>query len=132
MARLALLALILFMGFLSSPAAAHEEHHPTKADEPSVNYSDWKNLKGDGCCNNQDCRPIADEDVQESPVTKVFIENKWCPVLNHHYLKQGNAPDWSRNHICVRKLYNADPGTTSPAYLDPCQRLLCFQPRPRV
>lgn len=123
----ALIALVLV-----SPALAHEEHHPTKSDEPAVNYTDWKNLKDEGCCNNQDCRPIKDDDVQETPVVKVRIEGKWCPVLKHHFLKKGNAPDWSRNHVCVRNDFN-DPemrGMTNVS--DPCARLLCFQPRPQI
>lgn len=123
--------LVLALLLLACPAMAHEEHHPTKSDEPSVNYTDWKNLKDQGCCNNQDCRPIADEHVQETPVVRVFIENKWCPVLPHHYLKKGaNAPDWARNHVCVQKLYN-DPEARQ-SVVDPCARLLCYQPRPQI
>jgi len=131
--------LIAAIALLIAPAYAHEEHHPTKSDEPPIRYTDWKNKKDQGCCDSTDCRPISDEHVQESPAFKVFVENKWCPVLPHHFLKQGNAPDWSRNHVCVRpdsSHYDTDMGgmgmTRAPTPTDPCARLLCFQPRPQI
>lgn len=131
-------SLVLIAALLASlPVRAHEEHHPTKADEPPINYSSWENQKGENCCNNQDCSPIADADVQETPVFKVRIEGKWCPVLGTHFLKKGNAPDWGRNHACIRKeSYDMDMGamgmTRAPAPSDPCAKLLCFQPRPQI
>ena len=108
-----LLALIL--GMLVVNARSHEAH--------GVNYNNWVNGLDKGCCNNQDCRAIGDDDVKYSPTVVVQIEGQWCPVLSHHYLKKGNAPDWSSSHVCVQV-----KGMYTPE--DPCARLLCFQPKP--
>lgn len=119
---------VVSLTFLKTGKAwAHELHH----HEATVNYNNWVNNEDKGCCNNQDCRPAADTEVRYSPRTEVKIEGKWCPVLSKHYLKKGNAPDWNTNHVCVRIEYAGDDmgGTPAPA-TDPCERLLCFQPKP--
>lgn len=110
-ATLAAIALLL----LSVAAYGHEAH--------GVNYRDWVNRAGKGCCNERDCQPILDADVRTSPVLTVRIEGQWCPVLAHHYLSRGNAPDWSTAHVCVQR-------PTATDYRPACERLLCFQPKP--
>lgn len=106
----------LLLALMTAPVVGHDLRHGVQ----HVDYKSWVNRDGKGCCNNQDCRPIADEDVQMSPVLKVKIGAEWCPVLPQHYLRQGNAPDWQSNHVCV-ELWSAKPA---------CERLLCFQPKP--
>lgn len=46
-------------------------------------------------------------------------KSEWCPVLRHHYLRSGNAPDGSSAHSCVTNYYG---GTT------PCEQFICYQP----
>lgn len=109
-------ALTIIIGI--SGVAAHELH--------GVNYNNWTNNKKESCCNNQDCKPISDENVQYSPDVRVRVEGTWCKVHPHHYLEKGNAPDWSTAHVCVRV-----GGTDESGYVAPvCDRLLCFQPKP--
>lgn len=114
--RAVLAALLLCL--LCLPAAAEDGHAMFHAY-----YQNWLNADGQGCCNNQDCHPIADKDVREVPTLEVRVGGEWCPVLPRHYLRTGNAPDWSTAHVCV--LSNA-----SYQYKSPCERLLCFQPKP--
>jgi hypothetical protein len=47
-----------------------------------------------GCCNNQDCGELKDENERTTSAgtVEVKIDSEWCPVLPHHYLKRGNAP----------------------------------------
>lgn len=108
--------LATLMLVLSSPAFSHDLHNGSQ----HVSYQNWINKDGRGCCNNQDCRPASDDEIQFSPVLKVRIDGQWCPVLPQHYLKQGNAPDWQANHVCI----------SLNASLPACERLLCFQPKP--
>lgn len=115
-------AATILLCLLASPTTAHEVKLPSGN---TVNYQNWVNGLDHGCCNNQDCRPIADAQVRMSPRVEVNIEGHWCPVLPHHYLKRGNAPDWSSAHVCVRIGYGEERATSSP-----CERLLCFQPKP--
>lgn len=111
--RLLLASLLLALhACAGAPALAHEAH--------GVNYSSWTNRAGEGCCNNQDCRAAADEEVQLSPVVKVKVGDDWCPVLEKHYLRTGNAPDWSSSHVCI----------SNNPHRKGCDRLLCFQPKP--
>jgi hypothetical protein len=98
-------------------AAGHEVHKGAQ----HVNYSNWTNKLKRSCCNDGDCHPIADGNVRISNRTEVFIEGVWCEVMFYHYLATGNAPDWSTAHVCVRSGYG-DEG--------PCERLMCFQPKP--
>lgn len=119
-------ALALILGILPSccgmltPIAAQEHH-----DRHHQVYKDWVNGNGRGCCNDQDCGELRDEDQRTSAKgIEVRIEGQWCPVLPHHYLKKGNAPNWGSAHVCV--LMQTGYEDTS----NPCDRLLCFQPKP--
>ena len=109
-----LLALVLFA--VAEKARAHD------------GYRNWVNRNGQGCCNNTDCAPLPDGAVRTiDGRMHAFIRGKgiatgqsaWCPVLPHHYLKSGNAPDGSSYHACVYAGYG---GQT------PCEQFICFQP----
>lgn len=104
--RAALALAILWL--MALPAQAHDF------------YSNWFNGKNQNCCNQRDCGVLADKDERtHEGQLEVRIDGTWCPVLSHHYLTRGNAPDHSTAHICVR-----------PGEGQPCSRLLCYQPRP--
>lgn len=115
------LIIVLYLITLAHSASAHD------------GYSNWTNRGGQGCCNNNDCDRIADEDVRElRDHVEVKIRDQWCEVKPHHYLRTGNAPDWSSAHVCIQKgnyLYNAPPRYGQGASL--CHTLLCFQPKPQ-
>jgi hypothetical protein len=92
-------------------------------------YHDWVNRAGLGCCNNRDCAPIDPSEVRSiGGKLHVYVrgvgvargEHAWCPVLSHHYLRSGNAPDPSTPHACISGHYGA---TT------PCEQFICFQPQ---
>lgn len=117
---------ILLLLLLVGKAYGHEQKLESGA---VVNYTDWVNKNDRGCCDRQDCRPIKDDDVQMSPVTKVRVEGEWCPVLPHHYLKKGNAPDWSSAHVCVQIDFGWEYQAENQ-HDSKCWRLLCFQPKP--
>lgn len=87
-------------------------------------YQHWENKKGQGCCNDNDCGelPEANERTTSSGV-EVFVEGQWCPVHSDHYLRRGNAPNWAVAHVCVQKMAIGRP-------VNPCDRLLCYQPKP--
>jgi hypothetical protein len=125
--KLALLLLVL-----AFPLGA-QAHELTQGHQ-HVNYSNWKNRKvptPQGCCNNQDCRPISDENVDERGAeVQVRVEGQWCPVKPHHYLSTGNAPDWTTAHVCVENKYNSSEYGETEDKRSPCERLLCYQPRP--
>lgn len=109
---------------IARPSAAQHNH-----DLNHGSYQNWVNKQDKGCCNNQDCGEVADEDVRENgPAYEVKIEGNWCEVKPWMYLKTGNAPNWSSAHVCVLQdragLYGLLP---RPA----CDRLLCFQPKPQ-
>lgn len=106
----------LFLLALCSAAAAHE------------GYQDWVNRAGQGCCNNRDCRPLADSDMRlidgrlhvlARGVGVAQGQSDWCEILPHHYLQRGNAPDPSTAHVCISDFYGA---------VTPCAQLICFQP----
>ena len=91
-----------------------------------VDYSTWASKKTGNCCSNQDCHYLNDEEWQENDTgTQVRIEGQWCPVLSEHWLVEGRSPDWEHAHACISPKY---PGNTQ----SPCERLLCFTPRPKV
>jgi hypothetical protein len=93
-------------------------------------YTNWVNRAGKGCCNDHDCRPISDDSVKENGgIVEVELGKHWCPVLPHHYLKTGNAPDWSTAHVCIQALSLSAPLQSLSG--SPCNRLLCFQPKPK-
>lgn len=113
--------IILLVLFLLYPLARAQDGH---AMYHATYYSGWINKGGAGCCNDEDCGRLADADERVSNgVLEVRILGEWCRIQPHHYLKQGNVPDASVSHVCVRKntLYQS---------LHPCARLLCYQPRP--
>lgn len=89
-------------------------------------YQGWVNRDNKGCCNNQHCRPLSEyEERMDGGTIEVRIEGVWCPVLERHYLSKGNVPDASTAHVCA---WGAnDFGWQGKS---PCERLLCFQPRP--
>jgi len=97
-----------------------QEHHALH----HAYYQNWVNKQDRGCCNNQDCGELRTENERMTgDGVEVRIDGEWCRVQPHHYLKQGNAPDWSTSHLCVQKY-----STTANA--SACQRLLCYQPKP--
>jgi hypothetical protein len=130
---LALAGVLLFVLFalaagyrpaLAQPHHTHDHHH--------ASYQSWENSAGKGCCNDTDCREIADEEERErGGELEVLIEGvgaargqvAWCPVLPHHYLKRGNVPNAAVSHVCVSAFYGA---TT------PCTQFICYQPKSRM
>lgn len=118
---LAFVVLVIALLLLYPLARARaQEHHDLNHDH----YRNWMNKNGFGCCNNRDCGALSAENerVTVAGIVEVKIDNEWCPVLPHHYLRKGNAPDWSTSHVCISPyIYKG---------LSPCERLMCFQPRP--
>jgi hypothetical protein len=112
--------LFVTLAFIASPANAqhnHELHHNV--------YQNWVNKQGKGCCNNHDCGELAESNERSNGSSvEVRIEGQWCPVQRHMYLKSGNAPDWSTSHVCVLNGRHHAGG--------PCERLLCYQPKPGI
>lgn len=108
----AILALVVAVGAQTN----HAQHH--------AHYQNWINKADKGCCNNQDCGELAEQNERStaSGGVEVQIDGTWCPVQPFHYLKKGNAPNWSTAHVCVQK-----QGAASA-----CDRLLCYQPRPGI
>jgi hypothetical protein len=91
-------------------------------------YQDWVNRRGQGCCNDRDCRPLRAEHLRvERGRLEALVRGvgsaagqiEWCPIEAHHYLRRGNAPDPSSAHICVTAHYGGK---------SPCAQLVCFQP----
>lgn len=107
--------ILLALGTAAQAQTNHAQHHPS--------YQNWTNQNDRGCCNNLDCGALAEsnERVTAAGATEVRIDGEWCPVKPHHYLKKGNAPDWSTSHVCVTQAYSG------PSV---CDRLLCYQPKP--
>lgn len=115
---LVILAVCAFL-VLMKAAGGQENHHRHHA-----NYQNWVNKANEGCCNNQDCGELDEKNERTTNgFLEVFIEGQWCPVLAKHYLKNGNVPNASTSHVCVWS-EAMRPG------LSPCERLLCYQPRP--
>lgn len=118
---------VLFVVFsfgAALPVNAHELHGPNGRH---VDYRDWVSRDGKGCCNNQDCHPVSDTEVDRAATASpsgvaVKIEGRWCPVGRGHFLKSGNAPQWDSAHVCVKL-----SAATLEEAMDPCKRLLCFQ-----
>jgi hypothetical protein len=119
---LAILYFFLAFMFLYSMAYAQEHHaqfHP--------HYQNWVSQGGKNCCDNQDCGQLLEENERETPAgIEVRIEGRWCPVKPEHYLQKGNAPNWASSHVCVVKNMPYMPP------LGPCERLLCYQPKPGI
>jgi hypothetical protein len=113
-----LLAAPLALAPLCAQAQEHHERHH------AAYYQNWVNKQDKGCCNNQDCGELREENERTTvDGVEVRIDGVWCPVKAWHYLKQGNAPDWSTSHVCVRRNYTGLNAAT-------CDRLLCYQPKP--
>jgi hypothetical protein len=108
-------SVLVFVAF-SSISQAHDIYH------------DWVNKLNQGCCNNTDCYTL--DPGRKKVVDKtiyVYIQGvggdargkgEWCPVLPHHYLSKGNAPNGSSAHVCVSGFYK---GKTT------CEQFICFQ-----
>lgn len=112
---------ILFL--LVHPAGAQHNHSAGHGF-----YQEWVNGKGRGCCNDRDCGSLADKDQRtDNGRLEVRIEGQWCPVQSWHYLKKGNAPNWETAHVCVDRI---DIGDGEADTRGPCERLLCYQPKP--
>jgi hypothetical protein len=117
MPRLVLISLMLWLGMCLGAVA--QEHH----GRHHAHYQNWVNKADKGCCNNQDCGELRSENERTTAAgVEVKVAGEWCPVQPHHYLKRGNAPDWSTAHVCIQT-YNAPSGKA-------CDRLLCYQPKP--
>ena len=98
---------------------AQEHHHRHHAY-----YQNWVNQQDKGCCNDQDCGELKAEDERQTREgVEVRVDGEWCPVQSFHYLKRGNAPNWTTSHVCIVK--NRSSVNTSA-----CDRLLCYQPKP--
>jgi hypothetical protein len=111
--------LAVYLVYPSHRAHSQQNHH-----HHHVDYQNWVNQVGEGCCNNQDCGTLNEADERtQSGVLEVRIEGAWCPVLSKHYLRRGNAPDATTAHVCVWHQASR-PGQ------GPCERMLCYQPRP--
>lgn len=110
------------IGLLVGMCAALAQHNH---DLHHVHYRNWINKADKGCCNDQDCGELREENERATSAggIEVHVEGQWCPILSHHYLKRGNAPDWSTSHVCVLKRQPYFPAS-------PCDRLLCYQPKP--
>lgn len=115
-----LLILVLLLFYTLAAARAQHDHAQHHAF-----YQNWENKDGKGCCNNQDCGTLAAENERERDGRiEVRVEGEWCRVEPRHYLRTGNAPDWSSAHVCVRRNFKG----VVPQH--PCARLLCYQPKP--
>ncbi|MPZ38878.1 MAG: hypothetical protein GEU95_12595 [Rhizobiales bacterium] len=124
---LAGLAIVAMTVIDDAPRQLAKAHEVTLATGATVNYTNWVNKAGKGCCNNHDCRPIpANFERTRNGQLEVFVigegvaagQSEWCPIHSQHYLSKGNAPDGSQSHYCVWQ----QAGTT------PCAQLLCYQP----
>ena len=115
----ALLAATLVLWPLGVQAQEHHQMH-------HAYYQNWVNKQDKGCCNNQDCGELREENERSTATgVEVRIDGQWCPVQEWHYLKRGNAPNWAMSHVCVTKNYS---GLKTSA----CDRLLCYQPKPGI
>jgi hypothetical protein len=115
-----MLRALLLVALLGAQASAQEHHQRNHSD-----YQGWYNKNKEGCCNNQDCGELgAQHERTRNGKLEVQIEGAWCPILPHHYLSRGNVPNALVSHVCVWR------PEAQPHLPHPCQRLLCYQPRP--
>jgi hypothetical protein len=111
--------LVILVGLLAIGKALAQHNHA----QHHAHYKSWVNKDGKGCCNNDDCGSLKESDERSSGgIIEVRIDGQWCAVQSRHYLKTGNAPDWTTSHVCVDK--HPKPGQSM------CDRLLCYQPKP--
>jgi hypothetical protein len=111
---------------------AHAQHRHEQHAQFHAFYQEWVNRNDKGCCNDRDCHPLNESDERQSAKgeTEVFVkglgiasgQSAWCKVEERHYLKKGNAPNWSTSHICV-DMYSG---------ITPCTQFICYQPRPQI
>jgi hypothetical protein len=125
-AAFATILAVTLLGPASVPGT--NAHEMTQANGETINYTNWVNRDGRGCCNNHDCRPIPPGyERTNNGRLEVYVvgegvaagQAEWCPVTPQHYLSRGNAPDGSHSHYCIWER----AGTT------PCAQLLCYQPQ---
>ena len=116
--KFALIAAVSLSAALSTVLPIHAQDNHLRHHSL---YKDWKNMQERGCCNDKDCGEV--EDRINGNGIEVFVEGKWCPVATWMYLKNGNAPNWDTAHACVTKLSVWNLG-------GPCERLICYQPKP--
>jgi hypothetical protein len=125
-APLAMLLLVLLPASCGILWPLQAQHHHGAGHEF---YQNWINGKDQGCCNNQDCGKLADEDEREvGGQVQVRVKGEWCPVKPHHYLKKGNAPNWQTAHVCVLRPLVGEDGEKD--FRSPCDRFVCYQPKP--
>jgi hypothetical protein len=122
------LGILLFFAILlwlySMANAEAQEHH----ERHHAYYQNWVNRNDLGCCDNRDCGELSDDDERTTNgKLEVRILGRWCEVKPWHYLKRGNAPNAASSHLCVQKFYSRDQNID-----DPCDRLLCYQPKPGI
>jgi hypothetical protein len=125
-AALATIFAVTLLAIASAPGL--NAHEMPQANGATINYTNWVNRDGRGCCNNHDCRPIPPGyERTDNGRLEVYVvgegvaagQAEWCPVNPQHYLSRGNAPDGSQSHFCIWER----AGTT------PCTQLLCYQPQ---
>jgi hypothetical protein len=76
----------------------HAQSHALGHDE----YRDWASERTPNCCNNEDCRALADNEWRETNTsTEILIKGKWCPVQKRHFILRGKSPDWNVVHACI-------------------------------
>jgi hypothetical protein len=122
------MAMLVAVGVAAGLMTCQVAHAQQNHDAGHPQYSNWLNQDNSWCCNNQDCGTIEDEQYRESSgQIEVQIEGTWCPIRPWMYLKTGNVPDASHNHVCVRHRNESIINKSQ----EPCERLLCFQPKPR-
>ena len=115
------IGIIVITLFLIYPLAHAQSNHAQYHD---LYYKGWINKRGAGCCNNQDCSRLSDDDERTSQgLLEVRVQGTWCQIQPHHYLLKGNVPDASTAHVCVQK-------NVVPNAVPPCDRILCYQPKP--
>jgi hypothetical protein len=123
--RSVLCAIIVILLFSLVPAARGQDHSPEHAQSHALShdeYRNWASERTDYCCNNEDCRALADNEWRETTKgTEVLIRGTWCPVQKQHFILKGKSPDWNVAHACI--LGNSH----YPA--NQCDRLLCFAGR---
>ena len=124
-----IVALATLFVYVSS-ATAQQHNHSGHAQFHGF-YQNWVNRETKGCCNDADCKPLEEDDQRElGGVEEIFVRGvgvaqgqaQWCPILYHHYLLKGNAPNWNVAHACITDHYG---GQT------PCTQFICYQPKPK-
>ena len=123
--RSVLCTLILIM-LLSVVSAARGQDHSTQHAQSHAlghdEYRNWGSERAWNCCNNEDCRALADDEWRETKTgTEVRIKGKWCPVQKQHFIFKGKSPDWNVAHACIVGENYYSTGV--------CDRLLCFMGR---